>query len=223
MKRSYTMMVVLSLAMLVLSIAAWATSGPMFGNAPIDRAITDGAGTVWNNFVALDLNPGYTISQPGKLTRWNWFAKPYFANQNDLPQQMDLMVWRPVANVQDSFQLICSQRVTNTDWGAQWEYAKVVGDPIVKPGDVLGYYVPEGYKPVLALDYVSGSGGDWYQLNSGPLAVGTVLSFTPGLNNNGSRTYSLSADLTAVPEPGTILAACAILSPVGLVFRRRRK
>jgi len=28
--------------------------------------------------------------------------------------------------------------------------------------------------------------------------------------------------VTAVPEPGTIFAACAILSPVGFVFRRRR-
>jgi len=37
------------------------------------------------------------------------------------------------------------------------------------------------------------------------------------------QTRYFSTEITAVPEPGSILAACSILAPVGFVFRRKKK
>ncbi|MEN6372096.1 MAG: DUF642 domain-containing protein [Armatimonadota bacterium] len=54
-------------------------------------------------------------------------------------------------------------------------------------------------------------------------ANGTRLEFRNTNTASGNGGVALdNASLTAVPEPGTIFAALSILSPVGLVFRRRR-
>jgi hypothetical protein len=203
----------------------------IFGNPIVPREQTDGyknqsPGSV-SDFVVLDLNPLYSIEETGKLTRWQWYSQKWATTVKS--QAMDLMVWRPVtttAAITSTYTLEFTQRVVSKTWGAQWVDA--VGDFTVRPGDVLGYYVPTGYDPVLALTCGAGAGTDPVWLGSGVLGVGATHDFTGYYN--GSRTYSLAADLTVVPsselspvpEAGTIVAALSILAPAGMFFRRRK-
>jgi choice-of-anchor C domain-containing protein len=58
-----------------------------------------------------------------------------------------------------------------------------------------------------------------FQSSASNLATLTFQSITP------NSPYGPALDnvaVTAVPEPGSILAACTVLGPVGFVFRRRR-
>lgn len=57
--------------------------------------------------------------------------------------------------------------------------------------------------------------GTWYLHLMGYNSVGVA-------NSDGTFSYGVAAAPPSVPEPGTILAACSILAPVGFVFRRRR-
>jgi len=72
--------------------------------------------------------------------------------------------------------------------------------------------------------------GDSGTINGGPvdvyarwLRISYNATLMSDANAGASASGSGSIAASAVPEPGTILAACAILSPVGFVFRRRMK
>lgn len=54
--------------------------------------------------------------------------------------------------------------------------------------------------------------------------AGTTFGLHVGYDSPSGRTTEFyKGNLSTVPEPGSILAACSILGPVGFVFRRRRK
>jgi len=212
-----------AVCLLVLAMPLLADDGYIFGNdIPFKaRSMTDSG----SNFVALDLGLEEYYSpviSPGQITRWHWYASSL--NTNAKGQQMNLMVWRPVANTESTYELVFSQLVTSKVWKAQWvdvDYSAANGSPYVQVGDVLGYYVPEGNSPVLALDWTPGtSTGDWYWLNSGVLTPGTQHEFD---TRNGLRTYSLNVDVVPVPELGTIFVAIGVLAPAGLAFRGKHQ
>ncbi len=208
MRSVYRVVAVLAGAMALCAPVSAQSGYGFFGNTLEDRGRTDDSGA--SNFTVIDTAPAFQES--GRISRWFWDAQQWATN--DIGQQMDLMVWRPLQN--NTYQLMFKQSVVSKVWGAQSTAA--VGSFWIQQGDVLGYYVPVGCTPVLALDYnASGGGADGYWLGSGGLDVGTTHTFS---DVNGTRNYSLGVN-TVVPEAGTVVATLAILSPAGLFFRRR--
>ncbi|MEN6372095.1 MAG: PEP-CTERM sorting domain-containing protein [Armatimonadota bacterium] len=105
-------------------------------------------------------------------------------------------------------------------------------------------------RTALQLATWKGEVGDWdssrdnFWTSGDGSAVRFYLGNTPGVASKADEFLKYGADyagtgpvgdyriissdtnqnfVTAVPEPGTIFAACSILAPVGFVFRRRRK
>lgn len=235
-------LVVGAFVMLASTSIGWAANNSYLGNMAIDRERTDGLGydqAGWWDFLVLDLSPESQITSAGNITSWRWYAKQW--STNDVGQEMDLMVWRPVASEPGAYELVLKQRVVSKTWGAQAARVddSAVGSTSIRPGDVLGYYVPQFSSSVLAFDRPLVSGGDYqtsslsyyssasgyYWSGCGSVDVGTVRAFSA---DSGAATHSLGAIVTdqpiesVVPEPASLLVACAVLSPSLMFFRRKR-
>lgn len=90
----------------------------------------------------------------------------------------------------------------------------------------LSYGSIPGFKMV---DWYTPDGFYWPNKLDGPTFSfssawdGTCLNWSAKGGTNICNSWCVCCgDLTPVPEPTSVLAACSILAPIGLVFRRRR-
>ena len=93
----------------------------------------------------------------------------------------------------------------------------------IKPGDLLGFYIPANAAGVIAVDYIAASPNEPVTLGGSTWGEGQQVSF-PDIYATLARAYSLNADCDPntgpLPEPTTIVALVSGLCALAL---RRKK
>lgn len=145
----------------------------------------------------------------GEVSTWYLFA--------DTTGEIKLQVFRPVTG---GYKLIGENPLNIGILGVNTINVAPSDRIQVQPGDVLGFrYNRTTQDSKIIPD--SGVGLSYHTWPSPDVSIGTVIPI--GNLNPLTRTYSLAADITAVPEPSTYIAGLSALGMLGLFGWRNRK
>ncbi len=199
---------------MIMSASAFAMTGPLVGGAT--PALGGEIG--YTELASADFSTVSSLHDETVGNPQNWYKGWWYVNlQNNTSSAWSSIKIKPgdgnlVAIVQGSGLV--------DEWG-------FVGNSVVsnKTGSIM-YSTPYGSR---TYDNAA-TGALWGQALftfTTPLAVGQKVAFKIYTDNSYyegpfASSFSMTLTPTAVPEPGTVAAALALLAPAGLMMRRRR-
>jgi hypothetical protein len=177
---------------------SYQASAVQVGPDVIDRPLFD----CDSGYTYLDPNPIHAIPITGEISAWYLWAE----NSSD-GQLFKLQVFRPMNN--GDYQLIGQNFVSIANVGYNTIAVQEVDRIDVQGGDILGftYHMNLNRRGVISFDdsNTGGSGQELFSLYGGMyvnMAVGDIISGSNLRGGDQLRTYSLAADVTAVPDGG---------------------
>lgn len=149
---------------------------------------------VGSDFAYVDIQPQWTITTDNHIATWHICANAQPPLQS--AEVIHLLVWRPMPDP-TQYQLVLRDPVLVTAGNGVKDIpaSPAARAKTIRPGDLLGFYIPANATPVISLDIVSSPDVEPLKLNGADWVEGQIVS---GFGFYDVRTYSLCADVEPI-------------------------